>query len=44
MTSNFIVQLSHLLRAKGLYFFSSSSRNKENTEDFKVGDKSLINS
>ena len=35
VTSNFIVQVLHLLRVKGLYFFSSPSRNKENTEDFK---------
>ena len=35
VTSNFVVQLLHLLRVKGLYFFSSPSRNKENTEDFK---------
>ena len=35
VTSNFVVQLLHLLRAKGLYFFSSSPKSKENTEEFK---------
>ena len=35
VTSDFVVQLLHLLRVKGLYFFSSPSRSKENTEDFK---------
>ena len=35
VTSDFVVQLLHVLRATGLHFFSSSSRNKENTDDFK---------
>ena len=35
VTSNFVIQLLHLLRVKGLCCFSSPSRNKENTEDFK---------
>ena len=35
VTSNIVVQLLHLSNVEGLYFFSSSSRSKENTEDFK---------
>ena len=34
VTSNFVVQLLHLSRVKGLYFLGSFSRNQENTEDF----------
>ena len=34
--SNFVIQLLRLLRVKGLYIFSSPSRSKENTEDFKI--------
>ena len=40
VTTNFVAQILHLLRVKGLYFFSSPSRNKENTKDFK---KNLMN-
>ena len=40
VTSSFVVQLLHLLRVKGLYFFNSPSISKENTEDFK---KNLMN-
>ena len=42
VTSNFVVQLLHLLRVKGLYFFSSPSRSKENTEDLKKYFMSVI--
>ena len=35
VTSNFVIQLLHRLRVKGLHFFSSPSRSKENTEDFE---------
>ena len=33
VTSNFVVQLLHFLRVKWLYFFSISSRSKEDAED-----------
>ena len=43
VTSNFVVQLLHLLRVKGLYFFSSFSKSKENTDDIYSEYYALIN-